>query len=102
MTESFQEGKALARLLAEREQRAQRALQRYRSRQRRQQLEHERLAKRREQAWQQPKQPLRARPASTTAIQIRKCEQLLQRLATDDPNHGKLSERLQRLRSSSE
>ena len=83
-----------------REQRAQRALQRYQARQLRLQLEHERLAQRREQAWQQAKPKKRARPADTTALQIQKCEQLLQRLPPDDPNYTKLSERLQQLRSS--
>ena len=83
-----------------REQRAQRALQRYQARQLRLQLEHERLAQRREQAWQQTKPKKRARPADTSALQIQKCEQLLQRLQPDDPNYTKLSERLQQLRSS--
>ena len=96
---SFKEGQRLASALAEREQRAQRALQRYRARQQRQQLEHERLAQRREQAWQQPRQRTRSRPADTTALQIQKCERLLQRLPPDDTNYSKLSLRLQELRS---
>ena len=100
LTASFSEAFAHLQLQRKREQRAQRALQRFQQREQRLASERERLRNRRLQAQQQPgNERQAARSVDARQLQILKCEQQLQRLDPGSTAYAKLQERLAALRN---